>query len=134
MPHISVSTFINPRRGSREHKAICRADEMPAEIVPIGEYEDERYYRVPSSHKGETPYVVVRWCDPIFGEVVRCECTSHRLKPWPEPCWHVAKVLIYEATQESPKLASMGRNGKGVTENAKHDGASRAQATAPDHA
>lgn len=109
MPGISVATFIDPPRGSREHKAICRAISLPLKVRLIGKFNDERYYRVPSSHKGETPYVVVRWNDPIVGEVVRCECSSHRLKPWPEPCWHVAGVLIYEATEESPKLASMGR-------------------------
>jgi hypothetical protein len=110
MPHILVSTFINPRRGSREHNAICRAEQMPVEVVLIGEYGDERYYRVLSSHKGQTPYVVVRWRDPIEGELVRCECRSHTLKPWSEPCWHIAKVLIYEATQEPSKVASIGRN------------------------
>ena len=116
MPGISVATFIDPPRGSREHNAICRASASHAEVVLIGVYEDESYYRVPSSHKGETPYVVVRWNDLIIGEVVRCECSSHRLKPWPEPCWHTAKVLIYEATEEAPKVASMGRgqaNGNG---------------------
>jgi hypothetical protein len=107
MTGILVATFVNPKLGSREHNAICRADSLQFEVVLIGEYEGERYFRVPSSHKGETPYVVVRWNDPIAGEVVRCECSSHRLKPWPEPCWHVAAVLIYEATQEAPQLASM---------------------------
>ena len=98
-PSIPVSEFVDPERGTSAFKAICRALEIKPEVVLIGTYEGERYYRVQS--KGRPPHCVVIAPDSNGEDQAKCDCPSHFLPSEPRACLHIAMVLIQEAENAS---------------------------------
>lgn len=112
-PSISVSRFVDPRPGSREHKAILRAIELQPAVHVIGQFEAaaglETYFRVRA--RGRDRHCVIRWFSQLSNEeLISCDCPAFTVPvTGPTPCFHAAAALIHEATQDAPELASMGR-------------------------
>jgi len=93
-PSIPVSAFVDPPRGGREWRTVCRASRLRPRIDPIGQIEDERYFRVQGD--GRDPHVVVIWPDKVSEELVAtCNCEAHYVPMSPQPCYHLASVLIF---------------------------------------
>lgn len=115
-PSIPIAEFVNPKRGSRAWNAINRAIDLQPSVVLIGEFKDERWYRVRA--KGRDRRCVILWYSHISQqEVGRCDCEASYVPiSGPTHCYHLASCLIYEAALEAPKLASMGR-AKNATSN-----------------
>jgi hypothetical protein len=113
-PSIPVSAFVNPKPGSRPWNAIQRAIDLQSttKVELVGEIRGERWYRVRA--KGRDRHAVIIWHSSLSQqEVMKCDCEAHYIPQEPTECFHLASVLIYEATQEAPKLASTGREGTG---------------------
>jgi hypothetical protein len=93
-PSIPVSEFVNPERGSSAFNAIQRAIEFNPEVVPIGTYEGERWYRVQS--KGRQPHCVI-----VTDEEATCNCMAHHRPQSPLACLHIAQALIWESENKT---------------------------------
>lgn len=75
----------------------------------IGVWQGEKYFRVQG--RGENRYCVILWLEDDE-PMAQCTCEAFYIPQDPTHCFHVGAVLIYEATEEAPKLASMGRKEK----------------------
>lgn len=119
LPSIPTSVFVRPKPGSRAHNAIKRAIDIEPAVHLIGIFEaaagTERYYRVRG--KGRDRHLVIIWYSQISQEeVAKCDCEAHTVPQVPEPCFHIPAALAFEAIQETPELASMGRKARYATD------------------
>ena len=101
LPSLPVAEFLQPEPRSRAYNAVARALELKPDVKPIGEYHDERYYRVKSAKRDR--HCVIIWTDRVSGEpVVRCDCEAFLIPQAPTHCYHTAAVLIWEANNDEP--------------------------------
>jgi len=93
-PSILVSEFVSPERGSSAFNAIDRAIKIKPDVVPIGTYDGERWYRV--RQEGSQMHSVI-----VTDEEATCNCAAHHRAHVPLACLHIASVLIWEAENGS---------------------------------
>ncbi len=98
-PSIPVSEFVKPERGSSAFNAISKAIQVKPEVVPIGTYKSERYYRVQSP--GRPAHCVIIAPDSNGDDQAKCDCPAHYIPQEPRACLHIAQVLIHEAKENS---------------------------------
>jgi len=99
---LAVSTFIRPKRGTREFTAVKKAQEQSPRVDYLGTVRGCRYYLVQGTFGAER--IVKVWQDRDSECWVQClSCPSGsppidrttRLPQWePSPCFHAAATLL----------------------------------------
>lgn len=117
LPSIPVAEFVDPKKGSRAWNAISKAIDLAptTKVELIGEIRGEKYYRVRA--KGRDRHCVIRWYSQLSQEeLASCDCEAFRVPITPTHCFHVASVLIKEATEPQEvatvECGSNGQNGR----------------------